>query len=93
LHGYREIVFDYAVSPSRLPEKVRQSYEIIAMALQKLGESFLSHFDPDSLKESLEAVGWQAMEDCNFRELQNRYGVESLSEIHGFVRIVHARSE
>jgi methyltransferase (TIGR00027 family) len=52
MNGYKEIVFDYAVSLSDLPDAVRHGYEILATGLEKLGEPSNSPFSLPTVRPS-----------------------------------------
>lgn len=68
-----EIVFDYALSPSRLGAGDASSYQTLTAAVAALGEPWRSAFDPDLLSADLRAAGLTPAEDLGHDEINARY--------------------
>ncbi len=68
-----EIVFDYALSPSRLGPGDSSSYQALTAAVAALGEPWRSAFDPDLLSADLRAIGLTPAQDLGHDEINARY--------------------
>jgi methyltransferase (TIGR00027 family) len=67
------IVFDYSVPPSMLTESERRIRDVIAARVARLGEPFLTHFDPASLANELREIGFKHVEELGPTEANDRY--------------------
>jgi methyltransferase (TIGR00027 family) len=68
-----EIVFDYSVSPSRLPEGLRSAHESAANRVAALGEPWITYWDPSALAVELRQIGFREVEDIGPQEANQRY--------------------
>lgn len=58
-----EVVFDYAQSPSRMAPDRREALEARAARVAKLGEPWLTYFEPDEIAGQLTGLGFDHIED------------------------------
>jgi O-methyltransferase involved in polyketide biosynthesis len=68
-----EIMFDYALSPSRLGPRDLANYQAMALRVAAVGEPWRSAFDPDLLSADLRAMGLTPAEDLGPDELNARF--------------------
>jgi O-methyltransferase involved in polyketide biosynthesis len=68
-----EIVFDYAAPPSTLNESERARHEERARQVAKLGEPWISYFEPPALAGELRSVGFTRVEDLGPDQMNARY--------------------
>ena len=73
LPGGAEIVFDYSDPPALLPPETREMHEAYAARVAAMGETWITHFDPDDLHARLSACGFTTIEDLGIPELSRRY--------------------
>ena len=67
------VVFDYAMPPAGMPAERRASLEARAERAAKLGEPWLSYFEPEQLAGQLREVGLTEQEDLGPAELAARW--------------------
>ncbi|MEU4557594.1 SAM-dependent methyltransferase [Actinoplanes sp. NPDC023936] len=68
-----EVVFDYAQSPERMSPDRRAALEARAARVAKLGEPWLTYFEPDEIDAELRGHGFTAIEDLGPSALAARY--------------------
>jgi methyltransferase (TIGR00027 family) len=73
LPGGAEVVFDYSDPPESLTHDLRAQHEERAARVAALGESFLSHFEPEQLHDRLRELGFAEIEDLGLPAIAARY--------------------
>ncbi|MBM2619106.1 class I SAM-dependent methyltransferase [Actinoplanes sp. LDG1-06] len=68
-----EMVFDYAQPPSQMPAERREWLEARAARVAKLGEPWLTYFEPEEVASLLGASEFGEIEDLGPSELAARY--------------------
>ncbi|MEV4345437.1 SAM-dependent methyltransferase [Actinoplanes sp. NPDC049596] len=68
-----EVVFDYAQSPSTMPPERREQLEARASRVAKLGEPWLTYFEPPEIAAVLGGLGFSAIDDLGPSGLAARY--------------------
>ncbi|BCJ44229.1 S-adenosyl-L-methionine-dependent methyltransferase [Actinoplanes ianthinogenes] len=68
-----EVAFDYAQSPERMPAERRAALEARAARVAKLGEPWLTFFEPEEIAADLEKLGFGEIEDLGPSQLAARY--------------------
>ncbi|WP_250028702.1 class I SAM-dependent methyltransferase [Paractinoplanes maris] len=68
-----EVVFDYAQSPSRMAPDRREQLEARAARVARLGEPWLTYFEPDEIAAQLTALGFTEVEDQGPSQLASTY--------------------
>ncbi|SDT71565.1 class I SAM-dependent methyltransferase [Actinoplanes derwentensis] len=68
-----EVVFDYAQSPDRTTGDRRAALEARTDRVAKLGEPWLSYFEPDEIDSRLRGLGFAEIEDLGPSALAARY--------------------
>jgi methyltransferase (TIGR00027 family) len=58
-----EVVFDYAQSPERMPAERRAALEARAERVARIGEPWLTYFEPDEIAAMLTGLGFTEIED------------------------------
>ncbi len=71
--GGAHVVFDYADPPETLSPEARAAHDRRAARVAAIGESFLSYFEPEELREQLTAIGFRGVEDLGPREIVANY--------------------
>jgi methyltransferase (TIGR00027 family) len=61
--GGNEVVFDYAQSPERMSAERRAALEARAERVARLGEPWLTYFEPDEIAADLTGRGFREVED------------------------------
>ncbi len=67
------VVFDFAVSPSRLDAPGRAAYQALAARAEAGGEPWLAHFEPAALAVELRAMGFAEVTRLGRAEINARY--------------------
>ena len=67
------VVFDYAVSPSRLKALPRMIYKSMARRVANAGEPWKSFFDPEVLAKDVRQLGFSQIENLGPPEINARY--------------------
>jgi methyltransferase (TIGR00027 family) len=67
------VVFDYAISPSSLSTIERRVFDSLANRVAAAGEPWQAFFEPATLKQDLQAMGFSAVEDLGPAEINARY--------------------
>lgn len=67
------IVFDYMVSPSTQNFLRRLIFQLLARRVSRVGEAWMSFFDPDSLISDLKAIGFTQTVDIGPEEINARF--------------------
>jgi len=67
------VVFDYSDPPASLPADGRVSHEESAARVAKVGEAWLSYFEPDELRAKLTSLGFSEVEDLGPPQIAARY--------------------
>ena len=73
LPGGAHVVFDYSDPPELLPERARALHDKRAKVVAGLGEAWVTHFDSDTLREKLAALGFCEVEDLGPSRIAARY--------------------
>jgi methyltransferase (TIGR00027 family) len=68
-----EVVFDYAQSPEKMPAARRAALEERAARVARIGEPWLTYFEPDELAELLGGLGFHSIEDLGPAQLAARF--------------------
>jgi methyltransferase (TIGR00027 family) len=68
-----EIVFDFSLPDEALGEEERAFRTNRAMRVARIGEPWISHFDPASLVKELNAMGYSQANSFGSNELNERY--------------------
>lgn len=68
-----EVVFDYAQAPERMSPERRRQLEARAERVARLGEPWLTYFEPDEIAAVLAGRGFTEVEDLGPSELAARY--------------------
>ncbi|MEU4693139.1 SAM-dependent methyltransferase [Actinoplanes sp. NPDC023714] len=68
-----EVAFDYAQSPERMAPDRRAALEARAERVARIGEPWLTYFEPDEIAAELRSRGFAAIEDLGPSELAARY--------------------
>ncbi|WIM97065.1 SAM-dependent methyltransferase [Actinoplanes oblitus] len=68
-----EVVFDYAQSPERMPAERRAALEARAARVAKLGEPWLTFFEPEEIAADLDKLGFGEIEDLGPAQLAARF--------------------
>lgn len=79
LFGGAHVVFDYADPPHTLSAEARAYHDVRAARVQDLGESWITYFEADELREKLLAVGFTEIEDLGPREIAARHWPQRLA--------------
>jgi len=67
------ITFDYAVPVARLNPVERALRAVLEQQITEQGEPWITYFEPDELKASLQQLGFQSARDFDAEELNARY--------------------
>ena len=67
------IVFDYVIPPSTQNILRRLAFRALAHRLARIGEPWVSFFDPGSLTMDLKAIGFSIAEDIGPEEINSRF--------------------
>jgi methyltransferase (TIGR00027 family) len=88
-----EVVFDYLEPPEAFSEEMRELVTKRTEQLEKIGERWVSRFEPAGIAAILRSHGFCAIEDINFQEIVSRFGgaVQGLAPGHTGVHVVHAK--
>jgi methyltransferase (TIGR00027 family) len=88
-----EIVFDYSVSPSQLPESQRSAHESAAKRVTALGEPWITYLDPSTFTVELRQMGFGMLETIGPEEANRRYFKDRSDglQIGGSARLLKAR--
>ncbi|WP_433374206.1 class I SAM-dependent methyltransferase [Actinoplanes sp. CA-142083] len=68
-----EVVFDYAQSPANMPAARRAALEERAARVAKIGEPWLTYFEPDEIAGLLAGMGFGEVEDLGPAQLAARF--------------------
>ena len=88
-----EVVFDYLEPPEAFSEEMRELVTRRTEQLEKIGERWVSRFEPAGIAAILRSHGFCAIEDINFQEIASKYGraVQGLAPGHAGLHVVHAK--
>lgn len=67
------VVFDYSDPPHTLSPEAREYHDRRATRVEALGESWVSYFEADTLKEKLLSLGFTEVEDLGPPQIAARY--------------------
>jgi methyltransferase (TIGR00027 family) len=67
------VVFDYSDPPESLSPEGRAIYERRAQRVARLGEAWITHFEPNQLHAKLTALGFGEIEDLGPTQIASRY--------------------
>jgi methyltransferase (TIGR00027 family) len=68
-----EVVFDYAQSPERMSPERRAALEGRAARVARIGEPWLTYFEPDEIAGELRGLGFHEIEDLGPAQLAARF--------------------
>jgi methyltransferase (TIGR00027 family) len=68
-----EVVFDYAQNPERMSPERRAALEARAARVAKIGEPWLTYFEPDEIAADLGGQGFTEIEDLGPAQLAARF--------------------
>jgi len=68
-----EVVFEYVVTPDRLPETSRSAITALAGRAAAAGEPWLAFFEPGKLTRALTELGFESVEDFGPEHTFDRY--------------------
>jgi methyltransferase (TIGR00027 family) len=68
-----EVVFDYAQSPEKMPPERRAALEERAARVARIGEPWLTYFEPDEIEAELRGLGFTEIEDLGPARMAARY--------------------
>ncbi|XVU26181.1 class I SAM-dependent methyltransferase [Actinoplanes sp. CA-054009] len=68
-----EVVFDYAQSPATMPPERREQLEARASRVARLGEPWLTYFEPPEIAAELTGLGFTAITDLGPSQLAATY--------------------
>jgi methyltransferase (TIGR00027 family) len=88
-----EVVFDYLEPPEAFSEEMRELVRERTAQLEKIGERWVSRFEPAGIAAVLRAHGFCDIEDINFRQIASRFGraIQGLAPGQAGVHVVHAK--
>jgi methyltransferase (TIGR00027 family) len=88
-----EIVFDFALPPESLSAAERSSHEAAAARVARIGEPWVSYFDPDGLSREMRALGYSQTRVLGSAEANELYfrGRADGFGVRGSGRIMAAR--
>ncbi|MFI6040906.1 class I SAM-dependent methyltransferase [Nocardia sp. NPDC051321] len=72
-----QVVFDYSEPPSALPAPHQPMVEALAQVMERLGEPWLSLFTVDDITAKLQTIGFDEIEDLDWRQMIARYAPDS----------------
>ncbi|GAB2626450.1 S-adenosyl-L-methionine-dependent methyltransferase [Paractinoplanes abujensis] len=72
-HEGNEVVFDYAQPPAHMPAERRAWLEARAERVARLGEPWLTYFEPSEIASQLGSSGFGEIEDLGPSELASRF--------------------
>jgi methyltransferase (TIGR00027 family) len=81
LPGQVHVVFDYSDPPHQLSPRVRAYHDAGAARVEAAGETWVSYFEADKLRERLAAIGFCEMEDLGPREMAERFFPARAAEV------------
>ncbi|ANC05551.1 hypothetical protein AB688_17980 [Pseudomonas putida] len=88
-----QIVFDYRVSPERLPPIERAIESHAANLFAQMGEPWLSSFDPEEMSALLSSIGFTLRENLDASAINHRYFArrkDGLQATGAGFRLLHA---
>jgi methyltransferase (TIGR00027 family) len=68
-----EVVFDYAQSPESMPPERRAALEARAARVARIGEPWLTYFEPEEVEAELRELGFTEIEDLGPAQLAARF--------------------
>ncbi len=88
-----EVVFDYIEPPEAFSEEIREYAKERAAQLEKLGERWVTRFEPAGIAAILRSHGFCDIEDVNFQQMASRFGhsVQGLAPGRAGAHVVHAK--
>jgi methyltransferase (TIGR00027 family) len=88
-----EVVFDYIEPPQTFSKEIRELVKERTGQLDKIDESWNSHFEPAGVAAILRSHGFCETEDINFQEIRSRFGhaVQGLAPGQAGLHVVHAK--
>ena len=69
LPGGAEVVFDYGDPPATLSPQQRATQQLRAASVARLGEPWLTYFEPEELAAALSELGFATIEDLGLPEI------------------------
>jgi methyltransferase (TIGR00027 family) len=88
-----EVVFDYMEATQAFSEEMRELVTKRTEQLEKMGERWVSRFEPSGMAAFLRARGFSDIEDINYQEIKSRFGqaVQGLAPGQAGLHVVRAR--
>ena len=73
ISGGSHVIFDYRDPPETMDEDVRKYHDQLARRVAALGESWITYFEAEPLRQKLLGLGFLEVEDLRPGQLVNRY--------------------
>ena len=86
-----ELVFSYVDQAAFGAGAMAEEFQVLQRSVAKLGEPFVSGFDPAVLAGDLRAIGLDLIEDCDDTQLVARYDPQGLNGMRPSIRSRIAR--
>jgi methyltransferase (TIGR00027 family) len=88
-----EVVFDYMESPQAFSKEMGELVAKRTEQLEKVGERWVSSFEPAGIAAVLRSHGFCDIEDINFQEIRSRFGhaVQGLAPGQAGLHVIHAK--
>jgi methyltransferase (TIGR00027 family) len=88
-----EVAFDYMEPPEAFSKEMRELVTERTEQLEKIGERWVSRFEPAGMAAILRSHGFSDIEDINFQGIKSRFGtaVQGLAPGEPGVHVVHAK--
>ena len=90
-----EVVFDYLGPSEAFSEDIRKHVTERTEQVEKIGERWVSRFEPAGIAAMLRSHGFCDIEDINYQEITSRFGhaIQGLAPGQAGVHVVHARQK
>jgi methyltransferase (TIGR00027 family) len=91
LSGGAHVVFDYINPTASVDEPARRAaHEAVAARVAAMGETIRNHFDSDTLRVRLKALGFRDVEDFGWAEISARFFPGRPVSSGGSAHVLHA---
>lgn len=90
-----EVVFDYLGPSEAFSEDIRKHVTERTEQVEKIGERWVSRFEPAGIAAMLRSHGFCDIEDINYQDITSRFGhaIQGLAPGQAGVHVVHARQK
>lgn len=75
------VMFDYSNSPDSYSQRARAAYDMRANGAAKWGETFVTHFETQTIHDKLKSVGYSRIEDFGPQQIAERFYPESANSV------------